>query len=556
MTDAFQIGAGAPAFEGASHGRRMLGWRASNAGPNQVVSGGLETLRKRSRDVCRNSAIASSAINTLTRSLVGFGISARPTVDDAQTKAKLNALWAAWCRVADADGGDFTALQQLAVRSWLESGEVFLRIRPRRIEDDLPVPMQCQLIESDCLPLHDVDQFVGLPAGHVIRQGIELDKLGRRVAYWFLRNHPEDMPLESLSNINAVSRIPADQVVHLYEPTRPGQLRGVPMLSPVLAKLRDIDNLNDAVLTRQQLANLFTLFVTKPLPSGSADVMTGLAYEGTADNPLSGLEPGSTMELLPGEDVKFSEPPDAGANYGEYIRSQLLELSAGVGMPYEFLTGDVKDVSDRTMRIGVNEFRRGCEAKIWGVIVPRFLDKVRASWAMLAYIAGALSQSEADAALTVTWAPQAWPYMHPTQDIQARKMEVDAGFRSRASVISERGDDPEAVDTERADDKARVAGLGLQSPDEQKAAAEIAKLEAEATAASKAAESATQAAQAARAKALEAKASTDALKAQQRTTDATRQHDTAAAADRAKVARLEFQAAEIGMRELSGGKQK
>jgi lambda family phage portal protein len=526
----------------------MLGWRASNAGPNQTVSGGLETLRKRSRDVCRNSATANAAINTFVRSLVGFGISARPTTDDAAIKSKLNGLWAAWCKVADADGADFTALQQLAVRAWLESGEVFIRLRPRRIEDGLPVPMQCQVIEGDCLPLHDVDQFPGLPEGNVIRQGIELDKLGRRVAYWFLRNHPEDTPLEALSSVNDVRRVPAEQVVHLYEPTRPGQLRGVPLLAPVLAKLRAIDDLNDAVLTRQQLANLFTLFVTKALPSGAADVMTGLPYEGSLDNPLSGLEPGSTMELLPGEDVKFSTPPDAGANYADYIRSQLLALSSGLGLPYEFLTGDLKDVSDRSLRIGVNEFRRGCEAKIWGVIVPRFLDKVRASWAMFAFIGGALTQSEADAALAVVWAPQAWPYMHPTQDIQARKMEVDAGFRSRASVIAERGDDPEMVDQERADDKQRAANLGLQSPEDKLADAELKKLIAEADAAQRTADAAKAKAGAARAAMTEAHARTE-------TVEATRPHQLATAQATAKAAKVELQAAELGLAELKGAKK-
>jgi len=552
VTDLFNVSAGQAPYEAASHGRRMAGWRASNAGPNTAIAGNLETLRKRSRDATRNSAIANSVITTWTRSLVGFGISARPVTNDPILKAKLNALWTAWCRVADTDGGDFPGLQQLAVRAWLESGEVFIRIRPRRLEDGLPVPMQCQMIESDCLPLLDTDNAVDLPVGNVIRSGIELDKLGRRVAFWFWKQHPADKSLEALSRGNKLTRVPADQVVHLFEPTRPGQLRGVPILAPVLAKLRTLEDFDDALLTRQHLANLFTMFVTKPFPSGANDAMTGQAFTGNKDEPLAALEPGSSMELLPGEQVTFSAPPAADASYAEYIRSQLLSLSAGAGVPYELLTGDLANVSDRTLRIGVNEYRRACEARIWGVIVPRFLDKVRAAWAVAAALGGGLTPTEAQAALTVQWAPMAWPYMHPVQDINARKLEVENGFRSRASVIAERGDDPEMVDAERAADNQRAADLGLQTLDEQLASAELAKLEAEAAAAQKAADAATEQAQAARAKAARAKASTDAMRAQQRTVEATREHETAAAADRAKVARLDVQAAEIGLRELTG----
>lgn len=547
------------AFEGASHGRRMRGWNASSAGPNTAIGQSLDVLRRRSRDAARNSSVAASVLQTWTRSLVGFGIAARPNTTDSVMKAKLTALWSAWNRVADTDGGSFDGIQQTAVRAWLEAGEAFARFRPRRMEDALPVPMQVQLLEAEMLPLLDADVYDGLPPSNVIRQGIEIDPIGRRVAYWFYRQHPGDRSYASTVDSTTLVRVPADNVCHLFEPTRPGQLRGVPILAPILAKLRVLDDFDDAVGERQRLANLFTMFVTKPASAGGTDPMTdpmtGLPHEGTAAEPIGGMEPGSSVELMPGEDVRFSEPPGAGTDYDVFTRRQLLSLSAGIGVPYEILTGDIKDVSDRTLRLSVNEFRRACEAKIYGVIIPRFLDRVRAAWTVAGRIGGQISPAEYDTALDVTWAPPAWAPMHPTQDLQAMRLAVDAGFRSRSSVIAQFGDDPAAVDQERANDKERADSLGLQTADEAKTAAEVAKLEAEAAAAQKAADAASQQANAARAKANEAKASADALRAQQRTTEAMRAHDTAAASDRAKVARLEVQAAEIGMRELTGGKR-
>src|SRR5687768_17896336 len=48
-------------------------------------------------------------------------------------------------------------------------------------------------------------------------------------------------------------RVPAESVIHLYDPLRPGQLRGIPHLTQALIKLHEVDKYDDAVLLRQQL---------------------------------------------------------------------------------------------------------------------------------------------------------------------------------------------------------------------------------------------------------------------------------------------------------------
>jgi lambda family phage portal protein len=232
-------------------------------------------------------------------------------------------------------------------------------------------------------------------------------------------------------------------------------------MASVLAKLRNVADVDDALLERQRLANLFTLFITKQLPSGAADAMTGLPYQGSLDEPLAGMEPGIAQELLPGEDVKFSDPPDAGANYADFMRVQHLGVAAGSGAPYELMSGDIKDVSDRTLRIVINEFRRSCEQKQWLIFIPKMCQPIRDAWATAAELAGVLTTPEAVEAKKVRWAPQGWAYIHPVQDVQAKTAEVLGGFRSRSSVITERGDDPDEVDQERADDLKREDALGL-----------------------------------------------------------------------------------------------
>ena len=141
------------------------------------------------------------------------------------------------------------------VRTMAESGEVLIRFRDRRIEDGLPVPLQLQVLEPDHL---DSMKSGELPDGGFIVQGIEFDALGRRRAYWLFSTHPGDSRGRSL-----VSKpVPAAQVLHLYERLRPGQVRGVPWFAPVILKLRDLDDYDDAELMRKKIEACFAAFVT------------------------------------------------------------------------------------------------------------------------------------------------------------------------------------------------------------------------------------------------------------------------------------------------------
>lgn len=448
-------------YDAAGYGRRLAGWNTPSSGPNRAITG-LQKIRDRARDVARNESSGAANVRVWTTNIVGTGIIPRPITKNVSLKEKLTLLWDEWTKSADADGVlDFYGLQALVVRTWFMSGEAFVRFRPRRLTDGLVVPLQIQVLEADMLPLLDADAYPGMPESHYIRQGIEFDRIGRRIAYWMYRTHPGDHYQVDGFTASDLVRVPAASILHIYEPLRPGQLRGVSEMASVITKLRNVADFDDAVLERQKLANLFTMFVIKPLPAGANDPMTGLPYKGNLNDPIAGLEPGISQELLPGEDVRFSEPPDAGAGYADFMRTQNLGVTAGMGTPYELATGDIANVSDRTLRVIVNEFRRLAEHRQWLIFIPQMCQPIRDVWANMALIAGALTQSEADDARRVRWSPQGWTYMHPVQDVQAKALEVEHGFRSRSSVIAERGDDPDEVDQEREDDIARAERHGL-----------------------------------------------------------------------------------------------
>ncbi len=453
-------------YDAAGTGRRAAGWDAPEGALNTLAVPNLGRLRKRARAAVRNDPYAFSAIDRRVSNLIGTGITPRARTQDAALRSALHELWEDWVDEADADGLlDFYGLQALVARMVEESGECFVRLRPRRPGDGLAVPLQLQVLAAEFVPL---DKTEATRNGNRIKAGIEFDLLGRRVAYWMHRKHPGDT-LDP-GQYHQLVRVPAAEVLHIFEPLEAGQLRGIPRLAPVLLRLKSLDNYDDAVLFRQEVANLFAGFIRKPATEGAyqqLDPITGAAPQFDSDGftPMVGLEPGSMQELMPGEEVEFSDPPDAGNSYVDFMRQQLQAAAAGVGLPYELLTGDMRDVNDRVMRVILNEFRRRIEQIQFGVYVHQLCRPVRAAWLDMAYLSGALTLPDYATRrreyLRTRWVPQGWAYIHPVQDVQSRQMEIAAGLTSRSEVVLRSGYDAEQIDQENAEDNARAQRLGL-----------------------------------------------------------------------------------------------
>ncbi|KVN77116.1 portal protein [Burkholderia stagnalis] len=458
----------AAAYESASTtGARAKSWRASGAGPNTAAVQNLPLLRARARDAIRNDPWAKTSIARLVSNTIGNGIRAHPQHPNDAVRKMQKLLWEDSCEEIDADDlFDMAGVQTLAARAFFSDGEVLVRRQFRNPSEGLAVPMQIRLLEGDLLPMEKNEIVQG---GGEIINGIEFDADGRRVAYHLLKRHPGEYGRAPTTNMQTV-RVPADEIAHVFLALRPGQVRGVPELSTVLLRLKSLDNFDDAVLFRQEVSNLFAGFITKPPaePGMPGDPIAGGAVEYDVDgfSPVVSLEPGSMQELAPGESVTFAEPPGAGTDYGPFMRQQLMAAAASVGMPYEVMTGDLRDVSDRVLRVILNEFRRSIEQIQWNVFIHQFCRKVWRWWVDACALSGAMPMPDyyrnRRAYLRVRWVPQGWPYIHPVQDVTAKRMEIRSGLASRSGAVLSRGDDPEQVDRENADDLARERRFGIR----------------------------------------------------------------------------------------------
>ena len=145
-------------LEGAMSRRRLRGWQPPLENINSLVASGGPRLLARSRELVVTNGYAANACEAYAANLVGDGIKPSSLIEDGELRDRVQQLWLAWTDQADADGlTDFYGLQAMIAREMFVAGECFVRIRPRRAEDGLLVPMQLQLLQSEMLPFEKTE---------------------------------------------------------------------------------------------------------------------------------------------------------------------------------------------------------------------------------------------------------------------------------------------------------------------------------------------------------------------------------------------------------------
>jgi len=442
-------------FEGGLSARRLKSFAASRAHVNTLIQAAGADMTARARFLIRNNGYAVNAVESWAGNAVGTGIKPSSGITDAALKDRVQRLWLRWTDESDAEGlTDFYGQQRRAARELFIAGEVFFRVRPRRPDDGLSVPLQLQMLPSEMLPLNHNRL---LENGHRIRQGIEFDQIGRRVAYHFLRRHPGDITDPGLAGETA--RVPAESVLHIVDPVDAGQLRGASRFAPALVKLFLLDQYDDAELDRKKVAAMFAGFVRRP--------EGGLGGEDADehDGSLLPLAPGQLQYLGDGEDITFSAPADVGGNYESFQYRTLLQVAAALGLPYANLSADMLKANYSNTRAALLEFRRRIEAFQHSVLVYQLCRAVWGRWMDVAVLSGALDlegyEQRRPSFLDCSWLPPRWDWVDPLKDIRAEINAIEAGLKSRTQAIAERGFDAAMVDAEIAGDQRREDSLGL-----------------------------------------------------------------------------------------------
>lgn len=438
------------AYEGAS---RADGWRPrrSGASANADHAADGRELRVRARSLVQNVPYAARALHVLVSAVIGTGITPKA---EGRHAARLDKLWKQWADVADADGiFDIYGIQAAAYRAMEQDGEVLIRRRHRRPTDGLPVPLQVQVLEIDWL---DSNKNGAVQGGGVIINGIEYDALGKPRAYWLFGSHPGDHVRGNLRLTSAP--VPAADIIHLFSPQRPGQGRGITRFAPVIARVRDLMLYEDAELARKNLETRLGVLVTgdpdalanDPTAAGPATSSGGRALADLGQLPSGGI----TAVDSPAK-VTVVEPKAAGG-FVDHCKFNLHLISAGVNVPYESMTGDMREVNFSSSRIRQADFKRDCEQIQWLVLIPRLCAPIWRWFCDAAVLSGAVRAADG----TAEWSTPRWDYVNPQQDINAEVTAIGSGLMTPSESLRRRGYDPEKVFAELGEDFRRLEATG------------------------------------------------------------------------------------------------
>ncbi len=414
------------AYDGAKTGRRTDGWGTRGSSANAEIGGDLSRLRDRASDIVRNNHFGRNIQGKWRDAIVGPGILCR-WEDPAIQKT-----WDAWSAQSSADGlPHFEAVQSLVCGSEWERGEVLIRKRPRPRTDGVWPPFQIQVLEADYL---DTDKTQSTDTGYIIH-GVEFDRVGRRTGYWLYGQHPGDVVTTGVRRGLGLQSafVSASEVIHVYQATRPGQVRGVPRSSAVLMRMRDLDNWEDYELIRKQTEACLAGVVTSPEAEGFQFSAQVLDQNG---NVVEKFEPGMMLKTQPGEDVKFNTPTYAGG-YDEYKTSISRDIAAGCEMPFELMTGNYSKSNYSSSRMGIVAFQRTVEAMQWNVMIPLACEPVAAEFIRMM---GLFDKPIANA--RHEWQPPKFNLLDRHAEAMADQLELQIGTAAWVDAVSRLGLDP------------------------------------------------------------------------------------------------------------------
>lgn len=456
-------------------GRTTSGWGTSTTSEDAELATSLRTARNRSRELVRDAAYAKRAKAIVQNNVIGTGIGLQAKVET--TRGALNDrinddiedVWKEWCQADYCHMGKtlhFMDLQRMAMGQIFETGEVFLRVHPTRLEGS-PVPMALEVIEPERLG----DEYEPGPAdpNATIRMGVEVDRYHAPVAYWIKNVHPGDLRFPS-TEPQYLERVPARDIIHVRIVERWPQTRAMPWMHAAGRKLNDMDGLTEAEITAARASACYMGFIQPP-----ADNQSSFDGDEQADEQADGsvqeeLEPAVIHKLNAGETFESFSPNRPNSQLDPFMRMMLREVAAGTGVSYESLSRDYSQSNYSSSRLALLDDR-----DLWRVLQMWFIrtvmQRIYKVWLQQAVLAGAIKSIALEAYAVsprkfqaVLWKPRGWSWVDPTKEVEAYEQAVRNGFTTVSAVIAQTGDgrDLEDVLKERKRELQLMEQLGLQ----------------------------------------------------------------------------------------------
>lgn len=463
---------------GASRTRRALrGFTPRSTAPSEDIDQNNYTLRQRGRMLYMSSPVAASAINTNRTKVVGVGLTLKSSIDHetlglAPEAAKAwqkhtereFALWANDKAACDATGmNDFTSLQQLALISWLMSGDVFALFQRREGNRLRPYSLRIHLIEADRVrtPSDMGGGLIGLTEGknpnnnNLIFDGVEVDSLGMVTAYYVHNTYPWQRTVEPEENhrIEAYGKTGLPNILHIMNSERCDQYRGVTYLAQVIEPLLQLRRYTDSALMAALVQSFFTAWITTnagaddtPFNEVGAGDVVGVPSENPSGISRSANElemgAGTINVLQKDEDVKFGNPTMPVTGFDNFVKAFCELIGAGLGIPYDVLIKEYNSSYSSARAALLDAWEDFKTRRAW--FVSDFCQPVYEMWLSEAIALGRVKAPGffSDPLVRAAWCGARWigptqGSIDPLKEVKAAILQIQNGIKTHEQVTVE-----------------------------------------------------------------------------------------------------------------------
>ena len=331
------------------------------------------TLRNRARYERANNSYLAGISATLANDLIGTGPRLQLDSGDAEADRMVERLFFDWGWSVDLPAKLRTMREALVT-----DGEAFaLMITNPRLAG---VTLDMRLVEAEMVatPTELMSQTI-TPEGNVV-DGVEFDQIGNVVAYQVLSYHPgANFRVNTLD----FQRVPAAQMVHWFQASRPGQHRGVPQVAPALKLFGQLRRYTEAVIAAAETAADLAAFIHSNSPAAEVDEVDAFAALEIQKRTLTTLPEGWDISQL-----KAEQPT---TQYPAFVRAILGEIARCLQLPYNVAALDSSSYNYASGRMDhqVHAMNQRVERD---QLERTMLDRVLAAWVNEASLAGILPE--------------------------------------------------------------------------------------------------------------------------------------------------------------------
>jgi lambda family phage portal protein len=461
---------------------RFSQWRPQLLDADAVAQYELADLRAFSRDLERTAPVATGAIQTRASHIVGTGLSLQSRIDAEELglSADEASEWqgfaerrfSMWAESAYADRHgelSFYEQQDLALRSHDVSGDSFMLLGSKA-RNGWPFRLATQIIEADRVSNPDNQLNTA-----TMVDGVERDDDGEPIRIHVARYHPGRIisgKANSWTAIDIRGESGRRNVLHLKKMKRPGQTRGLPILDPIIATIKQLTRYSDAEVDAAVNSAAMALFLTMDSEAFS-DVLTdderakvlaaASEWDGTVDS-------GKAINLMPGESITSPTPGRPNPNFDPFFGAMLNICSMGLGMPKEVLAKAFNASYSASRAALMDAWRTWQIERAW--LARRICQPVYEEWLADAVTLGIINAPGffADPFLRNAWCGSSWcgdgpGALDPMKEAMAAGKRMDIGLTTRAEEkLAYDGGDWETTHRQSAREVAARVRDGLQPP--------------------------------------------------------------------------------------------